>query len=73
MRKSFNGLYALAENTLKIDPKSGSLFVFCNKRSTLRINLERVFGQSIETVEAFAHITRFHREIHLEAAREGEH
>ena len=23
MRKSFNGLYALAENTLKIDPKSG--------------------------------------------------
>lgn len=32
MRKSFNGLYALAENTLKIDPKSGSLFVFCNKR-----------------------------------------
>jgi transposase len=32
MRKSFNGLYALAENTLKVDPKSGSLFVFCNKR-----------------------------------------
>lgn len=32
MRKSFNGLYALAENTLKIDPKSGALFVFCNKR-----------------------------------------
>ena len=32
MRKSFNGLYALAEDTLKVDPKSGSLFVFCNKR-----------------------------------------
>ncbi len=31
-RKSFNGLYALAEDTLKVDPKSGSLFVFCNKR-----------------------------------------
>ena len=32
MRKSFNGLYALAEGTLKVDPKSGALFVFCNKR-----------------------------------------
>ena len=32
MRKSFNGLYALAEDTLKVDPKSGALFVFCNKR-----------------------------------------
>jgi transposase len=32
MRKSFHGLYALAEDTLQIDPKSGALFVFCNKR-----------------------------------------
>ncbi len=32
MRKSFNGLYALAEGTLKEDPKSGALFVFTNKR-----------------------------------------
>jgi transposase len=32
MRKSFNGLYALAEDTLKVDPRSGALFVFCNKR-----------------------------------------
>lgn len=32
MRKSFNGLYALAEDTLKVDPKNGALFVFCNKR-----------------------------------------
>jgi transposase len=32
MRKSFNGLYALAEDTLKEDPKSGALFVFTNKR-----------------------------------------
>jgi transposase len=32
MRKSFNGLYALAENALKVDPKGGALFVFCNKR-----------------------------------------
>lgn len=32
MRKSFNGLYALAEETLKEDPRSGALFVFCNKR-----------------------------------------
>lgn len=29
MRKSFNGLYALAEETLKEDPRSGALFVFC--------------------------------------------
>lgn len=32
MRKSFNGLYAVAEETLKEDPRSGALFVFCNKR-----------------------------------------
>lgn len=32
MRKSFNGLHALATETLKEDPRSGALFVFCNKR-----------------------------------------
>lgn len=32
MRKSFNGLYALAEDHLKIDPRSGAIFVFTNKR-----------------------------------------
>lgn len=32
MRKSFNGLYAIAEQQLREDPKSGALFVFCNKR-----------------------------------------
>ena len=32
MRKSFNGLYAVAEDILKVDPKGGALFVFCNKR-----------------------------------------
>lgn len=32
MRKSFNGLYAVAEDHLKEDPCSGALFEFCNKR-----------------------------------------
>lgn len=32
MRKSFNGLYALVAGTLKSDPLSGHLFVFCNRR-----------------------------------------
>ena len=32
MRKSFYGLYALAAEKLKADPKSGAIFVFCNKR-----------------------------------------
>ena len=32
MRKSFNGLYAAAENELGSDPREGALFVFCNKR-----------------------------------------
>ena len=32
MRKSFNGLYALAEETLKEDPKSGALFAFTNRQ-----------------------------------------
>lgn len=31
MRKSFNGLYALAEQQLAQDPRSGHLFVFCNR------------------------------------------
>lgn len=32
MRKSFNGLYAAAQEHLGEDPRSGALFVFCNKR-----------------------------------------
>lgn len=32
MRKSFNGLFALALNELKEDPSQGALFVFCNRR-----------------------------------------
>ena len=32
MRKSFNGLYAAAEEQLGEDPRNGALFVFCNKR-----------------------------------------
>ncbi len=32
MRKSFNGLYALASETLQQDPRQGALFVFTNKR-----------------------------------------
>lgn len=34
MRKSFDGLYALARNELKLDPLSGQLFVFVNRRGT---------------------------------------
>ena len=32
MRKSYNGLYALVSGTLRHDPLSGHLFVFCNRR-----------------------------------------
>jgi transposase len=32
MRKSFNGLYAAAQDHLGEHPRSGALFVFCNKR-----------------------------------------
>lgn len=32
MRKQFNGLYVLAREKLNEDPRSGSLFVFTNKR-----------------------------------------
>lgn len=32
MRKSFNGLYALARNELEGDPRQGHLFLFCNRR-----------------------------------------
>jgi len=35
MRKQINGLAMLAEGTLKLDPFSGHLFVFCNRRHTI--------------------------------------
>ena len=31
MRKSFDGLYAIAKNILELNPIDGSLFIFCNK------------------------------------------
>jgi transposase len=34
MRKSFDGLVALVQNTLCEDPLSGSLYVFINRRGT---------------------------------------
>ena len=34
MRKSFDGLYALVRNGLKLDPLSGHLFAFVNRRAT---------------------------------------
>ncbi|MGH8430313.1 MAG: IS66 family insertion sequence element accessory protein TnpB [Solimonas sp.] len=34
MRKSYDGLYALVRNALSLDPCSGSLFVFINRRGT---------------------------------------
>lgn len=34
MRKSFDGLYALTRNELGLDPLSGQLFVFVNRRAT---------------------------------------
>lgn len=38
MRKSFNGLSALARHRLECDPASGHLFVFCNRlRTRLKI------------------------------------
>jgi transposase len=38
MRKSFNGLFALAQHQLGQDPQSGHLFVFCNRsRNRLKI------------------------------------
>ena len=32
MRKSFNGLYALAEGKLQEDPRNGAIFVFTRRR-----------------------------------------
>jgi transposase len=34
MRKSFDGLYALTRNAMGLDPLSGRLFVFVNRRAT---------------------------------------
>lgn len=38
MRKSFNGLWQVAEEKMKIDPKQGAVFVFTNRdRNRLKI------------------------------------
>jgi len=34
MRKSFDGLVALVQHTLREDPLSGTLYVFANRRAT---------------------------------------
>ena len=35
MRKSINGLSILVENNMDLDPFSGHLFVFCNRRRSI--------------------------------------
>ena len=35
MRRSFDGLFALARSQLKLDPFSGALFLFRSRRSNL--------------------------------------
>lgn len=35
MRKAINGLSILVEDTLRLDPFSGHLFVFCNRGRTI--------------------------------------
>ena len=38
MRKSFNGLWLVAEEQLKVDPINGAVFVFTNRnRNSLKI------------------------------------
>lgn len=38
MRKSFNGLWQVAEEKMKLDPKTGAIFVFSNRnRNRLKI------------------------------------
>jgi transposase len=38
MRKSFNGLWQVAEEKMKIDPKRGAVFVFTNRdRNRLKV------------------------------------
>jgi transposase len=34
MRKGFNGLYGLVSSNFGEDPRSGALYVFCNRRHT---------------------------------------
>src|SRR4029077_124721 len=34
MRKGFNGLYGLVSSSFGEDPRSGALYVFCNRRHT---------------------------------------
>jgi hypothetical protein len=34
MRKGFNGLYGLVSSGFSEDPRSGALYVFCNRRHT---------------------------------------
>ena len=41
MRKQFDGLWAVAQQKLRVDPSNGALFVFVNKRRNLLAYLKK--------------------------------
>ena len=41
MRKGFNGLYGLVSSSFGEDPRSGALYVFCNRRHTRVCSYDR--------------------------------
>ena len=51
MRKGFNGLYGLVSSGFGEDPRSGALYVFCNRRHT---RIKVLYRRSFSDARSFA-------------------
>jgi transposase len=61
MRKGFNGLYGLVSNSFGEDPRSGALYVFCNRRHS-RIKVLYFDGTGLWGIKNLQVIFRFQEE-----------
>ena len=60
MRKSIDGLCAVIEDQLKMDPSSSALFLFCGRR---RDRIKALFKESLSAAFCYPHIFSFYTKI----------
>jgi len=58
MRKSIDGLAMIVESSFRLDPFSGALFVFCNRRRD-RIKILEWDGDGFWVKCRFQHLTHY--------------
>ena len=60
MRKSIDGLCAVIEDQLKMDPSSSALFLFCGRR---RDRIKALFREGLSAAFCYPHISSFYTKI----------